>query len=627
MERAISTLNEGSNLQYESAGTEISTRRFRILLCVLIGLVAIGIFLPAVGHDFVNYDDDVYVYRNSRVLGGWSVQSAGWFFTNVDCNFYHPITMLSLLADASWHGPGPWGYHLTNILLHAGAAMALFLALAELSRAAWRSAFVAIIFAVHPLRVESVVWISERKDVLSGLFFGLTLLSYSWYVRRPSALRYAGLVILFVLGLLAKPSLVTMPFVLLLLDFWPLRRLPLLSDRRFFVEAGKLVLEKVPLLLFSLLASFVAIFAQGESVALPGGASWGMRLLHVPVAYATYLVQTVWPSGLAPFYPMGLPDLPKSLGAILLIGAATVLAITSLRRRPWLFVGWFWFVGMLVPMIGIVQVGSFAHADRFTYLAQIGLLVAVTWGFWDLAATSVRGRMVAAAAGAGAGVLAFCLVVTLRQIPVWKNSETLFRHTLAVTSRNAIAHFNLGVALEESGRTSEAIDHYEEAVLLWPTYPHARLNLGLTLAGQQRPGEAIPHLQKALLSEPGNANAMMVLAMCLAETGLPEPALAALRRASELEPRNPDIANTYGGLLRRQGRLKEAISQYEAALDMDPSRPDVHNNLAVALCHAQREREAIPHFREALRLNPDHPDAGRNLKILLDLNPELAHVP
>jgi tetratricopeptide (TPR) repeat protein len=594
------------------------------LLCALIGLVAIGVFLPALGYDFVNYDDDVYVYRNTRVLEGWSAESAGWFLSNVACNFYHPLTMLSLLADASWHGSGPWGYHLTGILLHAGAAMALFLALADLSKAAWRSAFVAVIFAVHPLRVESVAWISERKDVLSGLFFALTLLSYSWYVRRPSTLRYLVVVSLFVLGLLAKPSLVTLPFLLLLLDFWPLRRLPPL-EAGFFGSAGKLVLEKIPLLLFSVLASIVAVFAQGESVALPGGSFWGGRLLHVPVAYCTYIAQAVWPSGLAPFYPLGVPNFGRSLGALLLIGTLTAIAVFSIRRRPWIFVGWFWFVGMLVPMIGIVQIGSFAHADRFTYLPQIGLLIAVAWTFWDAVGSFARPRLVAAFAAAG--VLAACLIATSFQLPVWKNSETLFRHTLNVTDRNAIAHFNLGAALEESGRASEALDHYGKAVSLWPTYPHARLNLGLTLASQRRPAEAIPHLQNALLAEPENTNALMVLAMCLDETGMPEPALAAIQRAAELEPRNPDLANAYGGLLRRQGRLDVAIAQYELALDVDPSRADVHNNLAVALCHARREREAIPHFREALRLSPDHPDAGRNLQAVLAMNPDLVHVP
>jgi len=612
-------------LQHGSAGAENSPRRFRILLCALIGLVAIGIFLPALSYDFVNYDDDVYVYRNTRVLEGWSAQSAGWFATNVACNFYHPLTMLSLLGDASWHGPGPWGYHLTNILLHAGAAVALFLALAELSGAFWRSAFVAIIFAVHPLRVESVAWISERKDVLSGLFFALTLLSYSYYVRRPSALRYLGVVALFVLGLLAKPSLVTLPFLFLLLDFWPLRRLPSFLDGGFAGELRKLVPEKVPLFLFTVLASIVAVGAQGECAALPGGTFWGGRLLQVPVAYATYLAQTLWPAGLAPFYPLGAPDLGRSLCAFLLIAALTAIAVLSVQRRPWIFVGWFWFVGTLVPMIGIVQVGSFAHADRFTYLAQIGLLIAGAWTFWDFVGSVAHPRLVASLAGAG--VLVACLVGTTLQLPVWKNSEALFRHTLAVTDRNAIAHFNLGVALEEGGRASEAIDHYVEAVSLWPAYPHARLNLGLTLAAQQRPAEAIPHLQKALLGEPENTNALVVLAMCLAETGMPEPALAALRKASELEPRNPDIANTYGGLLRRQGQLDEAIVQYEMALRADPSRADVHNNLAVALCHASREREAIPHFREALRLKPDHADAGRNLQTVLAMNPDLAHTP
>ncbi len=345
-------------------------------VCIVLVLAVLAVFGQTAGFGFVNFDDNLYVYENAKVAGGLSLKGLAWVFTHTDCDLYHPLTMLSLMGDYQLHGLHAGGYHLTNVLLHTASAILLFLILRQMTGALWRSAFVAAVFAIHPLRVESVAWVAERKDVLSAFFFMLTLGAYARYVRNPnSAGRYLMVAVAFVLALLSKPTVVTLPFVLLLLDYWPLHRFE--QPRKL----SGLILEKIPLLALAAGACADDCSGGGKRDAPNAHVSMPSRIGNALVSYAIYLRQMVWPEGLAVTYPYphnGLPPWEVALAGALLAGLSAV-AWGERRTRPWLLVGWLWYLGMLTPMIGIVQVGAFAHADRFTYLPQIGIYMAVTW--------------------------------------------------------------------------------------------------------------------------------------------------------------------------------------------------------------------------------------------------------
>jgi tetratricopeptide (TPR) repeat protein len=541
----------------------------------VLATITFAVFGQTMGFGFVNYDDNKYVYANAKVAGGLSWEGLGWIFTHADCDLYHPLTMLSLMADYQFHGLDAGWYHRTNVLLHTASVILLFLILRQMTGALWRSAFVAAVFAVHPLRVESVAWVAERKDVLSGFFFMLTLGAYVHYIRKPNSLgRYLMVAAAFLLALLSKPTVVTLPFVLLLLDYWPLQRVELVR---------RLILEKIPLLALAAAACAMTVLAAEKELATRGHVSMASRLGNAVVSYAGYLRQMVWPEGLAVPYPQPEKGYPvwTIAGSFLLLALITGSVLTFRRKRRWLLAGWLWYLGMLTPMIGIFQMGTFAHADRMTYLPQIGLYLLVTWTVADLSAGWYYRR--AALGGLAAiilGALIFCARI---QTAYWRDSETLWTRALACTTGNDVAHYNLGNALRQKGRIGEAITQYQATLQIEPDYAPAHVNLGNIFLQTGNVNEAITHYQSVL----------------------------------QIEPSSAKIHNNLGTALRRAGRVDEAIAHYQKALKITPNDESIHFNLAKALLQRGRVEEAITHYQEALKIEPADLEIQNNLAWLL----------
>jgi tetratricopeptide (TPR) repeat protein len=575
-------------------------------ICLVLAAITFAVFGQTAGFEFVNFDDNVYVYENAKVTGGLNMKSLAWVFTHADCTFYHPLTMLSLMADYQLHGLHAGGYHLTNVLLHTASVILLFLVLRQMTGALWRSAFVAAVFAIHPLRVESVAWVTERKDVLSGFFFMLTLGAYVLHVRKPdSPARSLVVAAAFVLALLSKSSVVTLPFVLLLLDYWPLRR---------FEQSRKLsglILEKIPLLALAAAACATTVLVAGKLVTPEVHFSMPLRLGNALVYYATYLRQMVWPEGLAVAYPdphHGLPPWEMALGGALLAGVSAV-AWAERRRRPWLLVGWLWYLGMLTPMIGIVPVGAFAQADRFTYLPQIGIYLAVTWlvAEWRVSRVALGGLM--------AAVLAVLMVCAWKQTAYWKNSETLWTHTLACTADNSLACSNLGGDLLTKGRVDEAIAYLQKALQIKPDYMEAHYNLGNAFLQKGNVDEAITQYREALKINPALAKAHLRLGNALLQKGNVDEAMVHLQRAAQIAPHDAAIQNKLGYALLQMGKVNEAITHFEQALQTKPDFAEAHNNLGNALGEQGRLDEAIAHFEQAAVIDPGFVAAQYNLGI------------
>jgi len=585
-------------------------QRWRVpVVCLVLAAITFAVFGQTLGFGFVNCDDNVYVYENAKVAGGLSMKGLAWVFTHADCFLYHPLTMLSLMADYQFHGLHAGRYHLTNVLLHTASVILLFLILRQMTGALWRSAFVAAVFAIHPLRVESVAWVAERKDVLSAFFFMLTLGAYARYARKPdSPGRYLMVAVAFVLALLSKPTVVTLPFVLLLLDYWPLRR---------FEQSRKLsglILEKVPLLALAAAACATTVMTVQKGIAYQAPISMLSRIGNALVSYSVYLRQMVWPQGLAEPYPyphIGLPPWEVALAGALLAGLSAV-ACRERRTRPWLLVGWLWYLGMLTPMIGIVQVGEFPHADRMTYLPQIGICVALTWlvAEWRVNRVALGGLM--------AGVIGALMVCAWIQTAYWKNSETLWNHTLACTRNNDVAHYRLGNALlDQTGRVDEATAHYKRALEIRPDDAAAHIGLGLGCLQQGKPDEAIAHFQKALKINPNFAIAQLNLGNVLCDKGKLDEAISHFERALQIQPDYADVHNSLGTALCQKGKPDEGISHFEQALQIKPGDASAHYNLGKVLLQKGKVDEAISHLQKALQINPDFADAHYNLAIAL----------
>ncbi len=607
-------------------------RCLALTVCVFL-LLAVGlVFGQAVRYEFVNYDDGLYVFENPALTRGMTAGGIAWAFTTVHANFWHPLTWLSYLVDFQLCGLKPWGYHLTNVLLHAANAILLFLVLRRMTGRLGPSAFVAAMFAIHPLRVESVAWVAERKDVLSGLFFMLTLGAYVGYVRHPfSLVRYLAVLLLFALGLMAKPAAVTLPFVLLLLDYWPLGRTvpgphldltsPHGNEGAFvgsanFVESAcrrlsvpwRLMLEKIPLLLLSAVFCVVTFFAEGEAVARLDRSPMSSRTANALICYVAYLAKLFYPVGLAlPYLHVG-GNLPvwKVAGSLLLLVGISAAALAYVRRFPYLFVGWFWYLGMLVPMIGLVQVGLHAMADRYTYLPQIGLYAALAWGAARVVASWPYRRWVCNIASAS--VLAALMGCAWRQTSFWHDSEVLWTHTVACTSRNDVAHCLLGLALVGSGEFDAAIAHQQAALEINPHSAKAHFGLGNALLGQEKIDEAIAHYRKALALDPDFADACYNLAVALVSRGQLDEAIGYYQRLLERQPDRADTHNSLGVALAAQGRFVEAITHYRKALEIQPGYADARYGLGIALTGCGQFEEALVHLQPALKLRPNDAD-------------------
>jgi hypothetical protein len=542
-----------------------------------LALATILVFAPAVGADFVNFDDPDYVTRNPHVQGGISWQNLRWALTNTEAANWHPLTWLSLQVDAAIYASRPWGYHLVNVLLHALSTGLLYWFLAVWTKAPLASALAAILFAWHPLRVESVAWVTERKDVLSGLFLVLTMMSYACYAQRPSIGRYILMLAVYGFGLMAKPTLVTVPILLLLLDWWPLGRLANQSvttaePRTTSVSWRLAILEKLPLVLLAVACSALTLWAQGTAGAVRDTATVPVssRLAHAVVIIAWYLWKTLWPSQLAVFYPYARISWhdTKTLLSFFLLVLLSVILIRQRQKRPACFVGWCWFLIALMPVIGIVQVGSQGMADRYSYIPGIGLALAFGWVLAELARSiSSEGR----AAPVLAAVLALVLgVFTWRQAGYWHDSVSLWEHALAVTSGNPTVYFNLGTAQARAGRNEEAIRNLLEALRLDPADRDAQRALEVTVLRLGPAPEILSVLHSAMQKRPTDAAAAYALGIVLEQEGQPEAGLVWLRQALEVRPGYWQAHVRAAECLELLGRTADAAGHWQKANELGP---------------------------------------------------------
>ena len=671
-------------------------------MAILVAVITFVVYVPAIHHGFVDYDDGSYVFGNPQVQGGLSWASVKWAFVTGEASNWHPMTWLSLMLDVTVFGQRAGGHHFSNVMLHClNAALVLFL-LQQLTGRLWASFGVAALFALHPLHVESVAWISERKDVLSACFGLLGLLAYARFVsgarcqvsgvKDPTGHMLQGFfdplsstfyllsLACFALGLMSKPMLVTLPFVMLLLDFWPLKRI---TNHESRINLWRLLAEKIPFFALCVASSVVTFLVQKKGGAVSAALPVSARLANALVSYVRYLRKTFWPDDLSVLYPHP-GHWPTTLvaGAAVLLVLLTLAALLCLKRMPFITVGWFWFVGMLVPVIGLVQVGIQSMADRYTYLPLLGVFIAIVWS--GAAVLSRWPRWKPAFGFFAILLVGICVALTRKQLRIWANSETLFRHAVAVTQENYLAYNNLGFYLANHGRKAEALECYLASLKIKPDYADAQNNLGHALAGEGKYAEAIEHYRIALRSSPENLEIHNNLGSALAEVGEVAAAIAEyefvlsrnpnhvdalnnfgvalamtgrlddamrhfyevlrlkpgdasaygnlgnafavqrnfteaaryFREALRLSPSDAQTRNNLGNVLAEQSRFSEAVTNYRAALDLNPNNPEAHFNLGCTLVRLRRIEDARRHFLEALRLKPDYADARKQLGLL-----------
>ena len=587
-------------------------------LCAVLAIATFAAYWKLHSNGFILFDDDRYVTENEHVLKGLGRESVSWAFTTTEQANWHPLTWLSHMLDVQLFGLDAGGHHMTSLLFHTLNGVLLLLLLFRMTGALWRSAMVAALFALHPLHVESVAWIAERKDVLSTLFWLLTLGAWLVYLKSKKTVPYALTLVFFALGLMSKPMLVTLPFTLLLLDYWPLQRLTLPMRGRWDTVKG-LIWEKAPLFVMSAVSCVITVIAQKK-----GGAVESLeqvtavgRAANAAHAYASYLGKTVFPSSLAVFYPHPHTDLitASAVAAFLGLAGVTVLVARLWKSAPYLPFGWLWYVGTLVPVIGLVQVGDQAMADRYTYMPLIGIFIAVVWGVADITKGSRVLRP--AAAAAALAVLGALFALTRVQTGYWSNDETLFSHALAVTPDNVVARNTLGLALFERGRTREAVANYLEALRIEPNFPEVHNNLGNALVAEGRFEEAVAHFNQALRAKPDALRAMNNLGLALVKLNRLPEALGYFEEAVRRDPDFADAQSNLGNALSGLGRMDEAVEHYRQALRLKPEFIKALNNLGLALGKMNRMSESIECLRKAVRISPTYADAQNNLGVAL----------
>ena len=609
--------------------------RRELFICLILIVVTLAAFWQVRNHEFVHLDDYEHITENRHLHRGLSTVGVVWAFSFTDVAYWHPMTWLSLMLDYELYGLSPSGYHLTNLLLHILSVLFLFLALRRMTGSIWQSGFVASLFALHPLNVESVAWAVERKNVLSSFFLMLTLLTYARYVERATPGRYLLVLLVFALGLMSKPTLVTAPFILLLLDYWPLNRLQpvpaggyvdqpstssLVSGGRKLL-AFRLILEKVPFFALATIAIFLTVLSNQHLEALVATTSvpLSLRIGNGLISYVSYIGKMVWPSNLAVFYPP-----PETIpwwqvaAAILFLIILSLLVLRTLKTRPYLAVGWLWYLVTLVPSMGLVQAGLWpAMADRFAYVPLIGLFVMVAWGVPELLAKYRYQTIVLATA---ATILLVTLtMLTKLQVRYWQDSFTLFQQAVKVTVNNYVAHDSLGNALAQKGMLEQAIAHYQEALKMNPNLVNTHNNLGVALLKGGEINRAIAHYYQALRLKSDSAETHNNLGVALFNLGQLDKAIGHYLTAIKLDPNFSKAHNNLGNALARKGKIDEAISQYSRALALKTNYPEAHNNLGVALAQQGKMDEAIVQFDQALRLKPDYAQARANLGYALDL--------
>jgi len=550
----------------------------KTLSVLLIAAVVLALFSPVVGFDFLMYDDEQYVTKNPVVMGGLTPGGVKWAFTSLEAGFWQPLVWLSHMTDVELFGMDPHGHHLANLILHLANSVLLFLIFTSMTNKTGSSLFLSLLFAVHPLHVETVAWVADRKDLLCAFFWFSTTAAYVAYARRPAWRTYLLVLFFFSLGLMTKPMIVTLPLVLLVLDFWPLGRFP----RTVTTGEGKfrrLVAEKIPLAILAVPVVFLTFAAETRAGALSGveWVSFAAPLGDAAVNYVAYIIKTFLPSDLAVFYPLKRPSPWQVLLSVLFLGAVTSMILYHHERYPFAVTGWLWYLFSLVPVSGIVRVGSHGLADRYTYIPLIGLFIMAAWGGGRLSRETPGGRW-------GVTMAFFCVFVmswtSWEQVQTWRNTETVFNHALAVTEGNWLAHGNLGVWLLEKGRAEDAVFHFQEAIRINPHYRTGRLNLANALVTLGRIDEGI-ELYRVILKE---------------------------------SPRDVSALRNLADALMKKGARGEAMAVYRTLLGIDPNDPDVINNLGVALYLEGSREEGVSYIRRALSLRPDHREALDNLK-------------
>jgi len=603
------------------------SRRTQVLLCVGLALITLAVYAQVGGFEFVSYDDGGYVYENPRVRGGLSLANAVWAFTTRAQANWHPLTWISLMVDGSAAGTSPRVYHLHNLLLHLASTLLLFGLLSRMTGSVWRSAFVAALFAVHPLHVESVAWVSERKDVLSTVFWMLTIWAYVAYVRRPRALTYAAMILLYALGLMAKPMLVSLPIVLLILDYWPLARgrgsgvrgqgpntqHPAPGPRPLAPGPWPLVREKLPLFALSAASCVVTYWVQrtGGAVALTEAQQFPGRVANAIVSYAAYIVRAFWPSKLAAFYPLpevGHPEWAVAGGALLLV-VVSLAALRARRRLPFLWMGWLWYVVTLAPVAGLVQVGRQSMADRYTYIPLIGLFIAAAWAASELAGAR-RQRVLAAVA---VGIVIALSAAAWRQAGYWRDSFSLARRAIDAVPGNYIGHVNLGLAYSDKGDFPAALDEVVTALAIKPDYEAAHAAFADLLLRRGDTSGALAHLTEAVRLRPGAASNHADLGSLLVKLGRMQDGVRELREALRLSPDLLAARNNLAYALIMLGRTDEAREHISRVLALDPRSADAYVSLGLVEYWKGDLNRAAEHLRRAVQIEPDHAEAHNNL--------------
>jgi len=638
---------------------KLLNRYSSLLICVALALATLAVYWQVCNYDFIKYDDDVYVTDNYHVTSGVSIPNVRWAFTTPHAGNWLPLTWLSFMLDCQLFGPNPGWMHLVNLLLHIANTLLLFAVLKKMTGSLWPSAFVAALFALHPLHVESVAWITERKDVLSTLFLLLTLAAYVSYVRRPGLVRYLLTVLLFTLGLLAKPMLVTLPFLLLLLDYWPLERFAApravktaaIPDRRRVLY--RIIIEKIPFLVLSAVSSVITFIVQKGSGAVLDVNTLSLQkgVANAFLSYAKYIGKMFWPQNLAVFYPLDIADIPlwQIVLCVLLLLVISIFAVRFGRKHRYLPVGWFWFVGTLIPVIGLVQSGAQSLADRYTYISLTGLFIIIAFGADRLTAKwNYRKYFLSLLAAVVLGAASVC---TSLQLKFWQNSITLFQRAVDVTSNNfliynnfanvlgkmgklnqsfeylnkalalrpnsAEIHNNLGNAFRELGKVDQAIEHYKEAVKYKPDLADAHFNLGIALSKKGNFNEAVAEYQKALAIEPANADTLSELGLVYAQQGKLDQAFDCYNKAIVIEPANIIAHGRLGLALAEQGKIDDAIREFRTVLKARPDDVEMYCNLGILLERQNKTDQAIEQYRRALQIKPDDSKARKLLDAAL----------
>ena len=598
--------------------------RLKLLLGIVIAIITLATYWQVGDHDFINLDDDVFITNNDHVATGLTRENVLWALKPVPELGWFPVAWLSHMVDVELYGLNPRGHHLTNVCFHIAAALLLFTLMCRTTAAPWPSAFVAALFALHPLHVESVAWLAERRDVLSAFFGFLALLLYVEFVQRGRRRLYVGALIAFLLGLMSKPMLVTLPILMLLLDFWPLNRFSLPCERpeaqvKFDHPAWVAIIrEKLPFVAGSLLTVWIALAGPGSSMmnryvdSLP----WDLRAANIVTVYVKYLGKMLWPADLAIFYPFPRTiPLWLTIGSLLVLLTVTGLVLRAGRRQRYLVVGWFWYLVGIVPVSGLVPIGTHAMADRYTYLPLTGIFIIIAWGATELGRKK-PGAQYAVAFMAGLVILA-ATVVSWKQIGYWRDDITLYRHSIEVAPEGFLIHNNLGVALLEKDQIDEALMEFKQAIDLYPYYNRSHLNYGYALAKRGQLDDAIVKYQKTLEINPQSNDAHNNLGVVYAQKGVIDKAVAEFRQAVEIYPDYYAAYVNWGHALAGQGRLDEAMAKYRQALKINMNAIDAHVGLGNVLYRVGRLVEAIDEYRKTLQLNPDFLPAHYNLGVTL----------